>query len=115
MTMTKEAARDLANGYILGAEDAQLDEVAAIMVADEVCLWHAAWEYHNRRAHLRPSCKVCGGKTGRLNERGAHYLCEIRKAKGRPTPSLGDEVYPCYCSPCVNARGETPGCMGMTV
>jgi len=35
-------------------------------------------------------CPICEGTGGLLSPRGVHFLCEIRKRNGKPTPKMED-------------------------
>ncbi len=47
-----------------------------------------------------PACSICGGNSGSLID-GAHALCTAYKARGMPTPSLGDA-----CGCCKGQKGH---------
>lgn len=76
------------------------EAVAARATEQGSCVWHAA--HTIRLEHLDElgygSCRYCGGVTAPGHD-GAHNLCSVRHASGRPTPTL-DSTPECSCAKC---------------
>ena len=76
------------------------EAVAARMVAEDCCHWHAAHgEYVARVDDGRIATYLCSCGGRNFAEQGDHELCKARAARGAALSRL-DIVRPCDCAAC---------------